>query len=663
MTTSKRVKENPIIQPDKNEHWQALAAFNPSVVKHDNVFHLLFRALSMPAEHHGIKMSVSTIGYAESHDGMRFTNKHQIIKPEEQWERFGCEDPRITYCQGQYFIFYTALSSYPFSADGIRIGLATTKDFKKFDKHPVTNFNSKAMALFPEKINGKLAAVLTVHTDIPPAKIALAFFEKEEDIWSEKYWIEWYSDLYCHVIPLLRSPNDHVEVGAPPLKTDQGWLLVYSYIQNYFSGNKIFGIEAVLLDLQDPSKIIGKTTSPLIIPEKDYELHGDVPNITFPSGAHLENGKLFLYYGAADTVSCLAIGEAENLIKELLPSRKIIFNESNAIRQSFKRYDRNPIIAPRPEFSWEAKATFNPAAIYEDGKFHIVYRAMSFDDTSVFGYASSKDGVHIDERLPCPIYEPRANFENKLRPGNSGCEDPRITRFGDEFYMFYTAFDGYTPRVAFTSIKVSDFLDKKWNWKMPSVITPPNIPDKNACLLSKKINGQFVIFHRLYDCICINLVDDLNFNEGKWLVHHTSLIKPRKKYWDNSKFGMSAPPIETEYGWLLIYHRATMSTPNVYKVEAALLALDDPSLVISQTDATLLEPEMDYEAIGIVPNVVFPCGAVLLNETIYLYYGGADKVVAVAVMELKNIYRRLGICPGDLPAKAIKRKAGNNQKR
>ncbi len=330
--------------------------------------------------------------------------------------------------------------------------------------------------------------------------------------------------------------------------------------------------------------------------------------------------------------------------KELIFEKEIIFNESKWIRQGFKRYAQNPIISPRPEFSWEAKATFNPAVIYENGKFHIVYRAMSCDDTSVFGYASSKDGVHIDERLPIPIYEPSAIFEKKLRPGNSGCEDPRITKIGDMFYMFYTSFDGYTPRIAFTSIKTDDFLNKYWNWASPKVITPPNHPDKDGCLLNKKINGKYVIFHRAYDCICINMEDDLNFDENKWLVHRTSLIKPRKPYWDNFKFGIAAPPIETQFGWLMFYHRATIPG-SIYKVEAALLDLENPTNVISQTDATLLEPEMDYEETGLVSNVVFPCGAVLFNDSIYLYYGGADKIVAVATMELKGILKRLGICP------------------
>jgi predicted GH43/DUF377 family glycosyl hydrolase len=102
------------------------------------------------------------------------------------------------------------------------------------------------------------------------------------------------------------------------------------------------------------------------------------------------------------------------------------------------------------------------------------------------------------------------------------------------------------------------------------------------------------------------------------------------------KFGIAAPPIETQYGWLMYYHRVTIPG-SIYKVEAALLSLDEPSNVISLSDATLLEPETDYETTGLVPNVVFPCGAVLLDESIYLYYGGADKVVAVAKMELKEI--------------------------
>ena len=643
MTQFQRIKENPLIFPNKDIEWKGQAAFNPCVVQANQTYFMLYRAQSKPKDHQGVHMSVSTIGVAESKEGIDFKNERQLIEPVEKWERFGCEDPRVTFLDGKYYIFYTALSSYPFSASGIRVGVAITKDFKIIDaKHPVTNFDSKAFALFPEKINGKIAALLTANTDLPPAKIGLAFFDEEEDLWSESYWNEWYKNLDSHVIPLLRDAADHLEVGAPPIKTDKGWLVIYSYIQNYFSSEKVFGIEALLLDLKDPTKVIGKTEEPLLFPEKEYELYGDVPDITFPSGAIVKDGKVYLYYGAADTTSCLAIGDLNALLQELICTQEGTCMESEHTVQGFKRYKKNPILEPRPEFTWEARAVFNPAAVYEGGKFHIVYRAMSTDNTSVFGYASSRDGLKIDERLRVPIYVPRAGFESKSHPGNSGCEDPRITKMGDLFYMFYTAYDGYTPRVAYTTIKIDDFLNKRWKWSDPKVITPPSVDDKDAALFPKKINGKFVVFHRADNCICINYEDDLDFRDNKWLINTGCLIKPRKNYWDNRKFGISSPPIETPHGWLLFYHRVSVPG-DIYKVEAALLELNDPTKVLAKTDASLLEPEMDYEKIGQVSNVVFPCGAVLFKDEIYLYYGGGDRVVGVAKMALKDILKRLGV--------------------
>ena len=159
---------------------------------------------------------------------------------------------------------------------------------------------------------------MTVNTDIPPAKIALAIFDKEEQIWSRDYRRRWYSSLDEHVIKLQRTPKDHVEVGAPPIKTDKGWLLIYSYIQNYFSPPATFGIEAVLLDLEDPSKVITRTKEPFMVPEAYYEQYGNVPNVIFPSGAVLHEGNIFIYYGAADTTCCLATAGLKDLLKEVL---------------------------------------------------------------------------------------------------------------------------------------------------------------------------------------------------------------------------------------------------------------------------------------------------------------------------------------------------------
>src|SRR5207237_1268813 len=127
-------------------------------------------------------------------------------------------------------------------------------------------------------------AILTVNTDMPPAKIAIARFDKEEDIWSETYWKKWLPTIDKNTITLKRGNDDQVELGAPPLKTKKGWLIIYSHIQKYYTSHKIFGIEAVLLDLKDPCKIIARTRTPLLVPEESYEKYGIIPNTIFPSG-------------------------------------------------------------------------------------------------------------------------------------------------------------------------------------------------------------------------------------------------------------------------------------------------------------------------------------------------------------------------------------------
>jgi len=112
----------------------------------------------------------------------------------------------------------------------------------------------------------------------------------------------------------------------------------------------------------------------------------------------------------------------------------------------FKRSPKNPIILPDKTHPWEAKATLNPAALRIKNTTHILYRALSEDNTSSIGYAKTKDGVTIEERFALPIYIPRENFElKKVAGGNSGCEDPRLTKIGKNIYMCYTAFDGIGP--------------------------------------------------------------------------------------------------------------------------------------------------------------------------------------------------------------------------
>jgi beta-1,2-mannobiose phosphorylase / 1,2-beta-oligomannan phosphorylase len=633
MVTLDRSSKNPILLPSSKNSWEAEAAFNGCVLKDKDLFHMVYRAQSAKKTVKGNLLEVSSIGYAESSDGVEFGKHTQLIKPEESWEIYGCEDPRITKLDDTYFIFYTALSTFPFSADGIKVAVALTRDLKTIDeKHPVTPFNAKAMSLFPEKINGKYAAILTANTDKPPSKIGIALFDSVEEIWSEEYWESWYHYLDDHSLPLQRSDQDQIEIGAPPIRTEKGWLLLYAYIKNYFSDNKIFSIEAVLLDLEDPTKVISRIDKPLLVPETQYELYGHVPNIVFPSGGLIDGNTLYVYYGAADTSCAVATMHVDELMREFTPEKRSEEEENHLV---FERFAENPILERVAEHKWEEKDVFNPTALYLDGKFHILYRAMSHDNTSTVGYAASEDGLHITERLPEPIYVPREVFEKSPSGTYSGCEDARVTRIGNRIYMCYTAYDGHNPpRVAFTSISVADFLAHRWQWSIPKLISPPDINDKDACVLEEKVNGKYMFFHRMETFIWIDFVNDLHFYDGQYLGG-SILLQARPGKWDSQKLGIAGPPFKTERGWVLLYHG--ISDDGVYRVGAVLLDLDDPTKVIGRTDHPVLEPMTKYEREGQINNVVFPCGQAVVNDTVYLYYGGADSVVAVATAPIERI--------------------------
>lgn len=633
MFVFKRSHHNPILVPTKEHLWESLATFNWCPVKDGRTVHAVYRAEGTPELVVPGIATLSTIGYAKSLDGFHFKDRRPFIRPQFDWEKFGCEDPRVTKLDGKYYIFYTALSTYPFGASGIKVAAAVTRDFKTIDeKHLVTPFNAKAMALFPERIKGKLCAVLTPNTDMPPARIALARFDKEEEIWSEEYWKKWYAALDTHAYDLRRSGGDQVEVGAPPVKTSEGWLLIYSHIQNYFGGGpRVFGIEAVLLDLENPERIIARTKGPFLVPEEIYEQFGRVPDIVFPSGAYVQGKKLRVFYGASDTTCAAAEVNLEDFIDSLIPER-----EDRHVR----RFSGNPILTPDKNHPWEAKAVFNPAAIELDGKIHLLYRAMDHDNTSVFGYAVTKDGVRIDERLDRPVYVPREAFEMKTVPGgNSGCEDPRIVRVGDRLYVTYTAYDGtHLPAVAATSISTKDFLARRWNWAKPVIITPLEVDDKDSCIFPEKIGDHYVILHRIGVTVCADFIKTLDFAQER-LTKCIEVLRPRPGMWDSKKVGLAAPPIKTPKGWLVLYHG--ISEHNNYRVSAALLDLGNPTLTVSRITDALLWPAMEYEMKGQVPNVVFPCGAVARGDTLFIYYGGADSVVAVATMKLSRLLKAL----------------------
>src|SRR3989338_6126986 len=208
MFVTRRSSHNPILIPEKNHYWEAFATFNMSVIKVGKIFYGLYRAISA-VDKLRTPQQFSTIGNGQSKDGTHFEERVPFIVPEKEWEKYGCEDPRITHFEGNYYTFYTALSKYPFEASGIKVAVAVSKDLKKVtERHLVTPFNAKAMTLFPARVDGKVTVILAVNTDMPPAKIAIAQVDEIEELWNQKFWDEWYKNVDKHTIDLKRNQFD-----------------------------------------------------------------------------------------------------------------------------------------------------------------------------------------------------------------------------------------------------------------------------------------------------------------------------------------------------------------------------------------------------------------------------------------------------------------------
>jgi len=301
--------------------------------------------------------------------------------------------------------------------------------------------------------------------------------------------------------------------------------------------------------------------------------------------------------------------------------------------RSLTRFSGNPLITPDDGREWEVGGTFNPGAIAADGVIHLLYRAVDGLGTSRLGYACSLDGDNISNRSSTPVLEPSANWEE------FGCEDPRITQLGDRFYITYTAYSHRGPRIALTSTQ--DFSHFKKHG-----IVGPDLNDKDCVLFPKLINDKITLLHRVDGKIQVAYFEDLDALEhaGRYWedylknLENFEVIKPRF-YWETRKVGAGPPPIRTQNGWLVIYHG--VSSERIYRVGAVLLDLDDPRKVISRTREPILQPQTDFEKLGIVPNVVFPSGAVVHQGELIVYYGGADRVCCAASVPLDEFLRDL----------------------
>jgi len=320
-----RYPHNPVLEPDPTRDWESGAVFNcGAAIGPEGLIYLLYRAVpkgyTKKPTGQGYENYISSIGCAFSEDGVHFTRfERPVIEPEEDYERFGCEDPRVTRLDLQgdiiYLITYTALFAPAFSPYGNRVALASTRDFRTFHKHGVVipELEDKDAVIFPEPIRGKIAML---HRVAP--NIQIVYFDDLEQLMhpQEDFWSKYRASLddFTVMRPRFEWEAEKIGAGAPPIKTEEGWLLIYHGVDR----DHVYRAGAALLDLEDPSRVIARSPEPLLEPEEEYERKGDIPNVVFPEGAVVIGDTLHVYYGAADKRCCLATAKLKDLVDCLL---------------------------------------------------------------------------------------------------------------------------------------------------------------------------------------------------------------------------------------------------------------------------------------------------------------------------------------------------------
>lgn len=335
------------------------------------------------------------------------------------------------------------------------------------------------------------------------------------------------------------------------------------------------------------------------------------------------------------------------------------------------------VLLSKTLLDFENEAVLNPAAIREGEFVHLFYRAVAMGNHSSIGYCKLHGPLDVVERLDKALLSPEYDYESQ------GMEDARIVKIDDLYYLTYTAYDGVNALGALATSKDLKHFEKK-GIIVPQIdylefITlagfdnPVNekyarynnnndaeekdgkkmlVWDKNVIFFPRKINGKFYFLHRIRPEIQIMVaMDDLkDLKPEFWRSYFTHfkkyvVLKPKYNH-EVSYIGGGCPPIETEAGWLLIYHGVHDAVEGyVYSACAALLDLADPVKEIARLPYPLFKPERDWELKGEVNNVCFPTGAAVFNDILYIYYGAADERVACASVSLSGLLKELLLNP------------------
>ncbi|OWR28523.1 glycosidase [Saccharibacillus sp. O23] len=239
--------------------------------------------------------------------------------------------------------------------------------------------------------------------------------------------------------------------------------------------------------------------------------------------------------------------------------------------------------------------------------------------------ARSRDGRHftVDDR---PFIYPSGTLET------FGIEDPRVTRIGDTYYIYFSAVS--PAGIGESLVSTTDFVHAEHHGM---IFGPDN---KDVIIFPEKVGGKYYALHRPTTPstgrpeIWLAESDNLLY----W-GNHKHLLGLRPEHWDSGRIGGGAVPIRTDQGWLALYHGATRE--HRYCMGAVLLDADDPSRVLARSARPILEPEAPYETDGFFGGVVFACGAAVDGDTVRLYYGAADTSTACAELSLSEIMEGL----------------------
>jgi predicted GH43/DUF377 family glycosyl hydrolase len=303
---------------------------------------------------------------------------------------------------------------------------------------------------------------------------------------------------------------------------------------------------------------------------------------------------------------------------------------------------------------------FNPGVIHKDGLFHLLYRAVSADDVppeyvSRLGYATSVDGIEFTRHGAGPVFEPDAGHPEDLH----GIEDPRVTVLDGTIYVTYVAIDVpafTTSKLSRTALAVTtDFT----SFERRGLLTSrPDIDDRDWALFPRRLGGRYVMLTRPQSVndrleyvkwgttdepadIWLATSDDLT----RWVMDpaggnpvEVAGLAPQQP-WEGLKTGIGPPPIETEDGWLAIYHGKDRD--NAYYGGLALLDLEDPRKVVARLPEPFLSPERPWERKGDLDNCVYPSGAVVKDGTLFVYYGATDDKCGVTTAPLDLVLAEL----------------------